>query len=467
MSANGREENTLFDSAVRLRSDIRESNLWQSATGSIGLQHSITPKSKIDFSLDYLYYRNSNPSSYDHSTVDDQHNADIADVSLTKTTPIRFLVAKADYQYDVLPTLKIESGVKITTSQLKNDVFVYRTPNDAWQIDTTLSSRSSVSEKIIAGYISGQWYDPRKVWQIQAGVRYEYTVMSLNTLEQAPLLSRTYGYLFPSLTVTRKMQGDRSAHFGYTRRITRPTYNDIAPYVFFWGRNVFSAGNTGLLPAIAESVNLGYNVNGWTFAIYYTDVANEIAILQPTVSATTGDLMFRAENLKYLRTLGVSASHSVSPAKWWDVQFNLALQLQNAQTAHLLSNRLQELANANLYLVNQWKLPKDFALEISAVYQTKTLSGIARMLPTLSVNAGMQKSLGSRGIIRLSIDDILYYTNWRVKTHTPENNINSYFDYDWHNQFVRISYSRSFGSRGIKSLKAQSGAEEERKRVSN
>ena len=73
------------------------------------------------------------------------------------------------------------------------------------------------------------------------------------------------------------------------------------------------------------------------------------------------------------------------------------------------------LFSVNINVVNQLKLPKDFAAEISVLYQSKSLSGISQFLPLGSLNAGVQKNFGKQGIIRLSMDDILSTNNWRIR----------------------------------------------------
>jgi hypothetical protein len=101
------------------------------------------------------------------------------------------------------------------------------------------------------------------------------------------------------------------------------------------------------------------------------------------------------------------------------------------------------------------------------MYQSRSLSGISQFLPIGSLNAGLQKSFGKKGILRLSMDDILSTNNWKIKTKSPENNLDSYFGYNWHNQFIRLTYTRSFGNTKLRSVKLKSGSEEERRRVAN
>lgn len=120
----------------------------------------------------------------------------------------------------------------------------------------------------------------------------------------------------------------------------------------------------------------------------------------------------------------------------------------------------------NVNIVSAFKFPKDFSIEISGMYQSKALSGISEFQPLGSLNAGIQKSFGKKGVLRLSMDDILNTNYWKIKT-SSVNNLDSYFNYKWHNRFIRLTYTRSLGNNKLQSVKLKSGSEEERNRISN
>jgi len=278
-------------------------------------------------------------------------------------------------------------------------------------------------------------------------------------------VNRKYRNLFPDLSLKKDLDSKKDLQFSYSRRITRPTYNDIAPFVFFWGPTTFSAGNTTLLPAISDAFKVGYHVKRWIISLQFSHSKNEISFFQPETDSLA-NLIYRSQNLKYLNTVGLVNSLSFNMAPWWEVQTNLAAQYLIAQTMHLQNNARIHNYGVNINVINSVKLPKDFAIEISGMYQSKTLWGISEFLAVGSLNAGIQKKLG-KGIFRLSIDDIFNTNNWKLKTNLPANNLNSYFDYDFHTRYARLTYTRSFGNNKLQTIKLKSGAEEEKARVAN
>lgn len=453
------------DSATNTVMNIHESNIWQSAAASIGIHSRINSQSEVGFSVDYLYYKNENPSRYDVDEIYEQQSQNkVSMIDLKKNTPIKFIIAKADYQYRVSPSLSWEVGIKGVGSILDNDVSVQRFEDNVWVNDPAFSSYSTLMEQVASAYISTKW-SAGEEWQINSGIRYEFTHTAISTPSQQNIINRKYGYFFPSLSVSKKLDEERGFSFSYSKRITRPTYNDIAPFVFFWSPNTFSAGNTSLYPAIIDAVTVGYHVKQWMSSLQFSHTVNDITFLQPEADSRSNTLTFRSQNLKYLNSLAFTNAYSFSPARWWEVQSNIMFQYHVVETSHLADNSTLKQFGVNVNVINQFKLPRDFSIEISGMYQSRSLSGISTYLPFGSLNAGIQKDFGSKGILRLSVDDIFNTNNWRISTTSRENNLDTYFEYQWHNRYFRLTYTWGFGNNTLRSVKVKSGSEEERSRV--
>jgi hypothetical protein len=443
--------------------DITETNIWQSATGSIGVQSKVNDKSSIRVTFDYLSYHNENPSRYQNSILDESRPDAASEIDLKKTTPIRFLIGNLDYESTASPSFTWEAGIKAVGSRLSNDVSAQRSTDNVWVPDLAFSSFSILEEQVGAAYVSSKW-TPGSL-EINSGLRYEYTHTNIGSPDQRDLVNRKYGYFFPSFSIKKSFDTEKDFNFSYNRRITRPTYNDIAPYVFFWGPNTFSAGNTSLYPAIADAITAGYHVKQWMTSLQVTHSRNEIVTYQAEQEPGTNNFTYRSQHLKFLNTVAFINYYSMDLFSWWKIQTNVTMQYQVAETSHLPDNATLSMYGINAYMLHQWKLPKSFSIEISGLYQSRALTGISQFLSFGSLNAGVQKNFGIHGILRLSMDDILGTSNWRIKTNSGENNINAQFNYNWHNQFIRLGYTRNFGNNRLKSVKVNSGSEEERMRV--
>jgi hypothetical protein len=453
------------DSTLSSSMAVHESNVWQSASAGVGLLSKVNPKTDLSFNLDYLYYHNNNPSQYDDRFSNHNNANDGSSIDVKKKTPIRFLIATVDYKHVYSPFLTMEAGLKAVTSTLNNNVLVQRLQNNAWVTDSIFTSYSNFHEQVGAGYISATW-QPESQWTINSGLRYEYTHTTIGTPAQKNLVNRKGGNLFPNVSLEKGLTKNQTIELSYSRRINRPTYNDIAPFVIFWGPNSFDGGNTELKAAIADAAKIGYHKNKWVISLQFTHSKNEIDPGEPE-NDSSNNVIYRHQNLKYLNQVALANAWSFKIANWWDVQTNVVAQYLVVQTAHLPVNVQRHNYGLNLNVTNSLKLPKDFAVEISGMYQSTTLLGIIESLSVSSINIGVQKKLG-KGAIRFAVDDIFNENNWKLKMTLPQDkNLNTYFHYDFHSRFARITYTRSFGNSKLKSIKLKSASEEERGRVSN
>ena len=438
---------------------ITESNIWQSATASLGYKTELTRKSTLSVSGDYLYYHNNNPSTYHNEPLSgDNDQEERSSIRLSKETPIYFVSGSADYKYNISKSLSVEAGFKTVTSRLTNDVIARRTIGKVTQKDPEFSSYSSLDESVIAGYTALNFSRPNK-WEFSGGIRYENTNTNIETAGDTDI-KRSFGNFFPSVSFRKPFGNDKELQVSYQKRVVRPTFNDIAPYVFFWGPNTFSSGNTALYPSLIDSWSIGFQRRQWVVSAQYTHSKNEIAPMQPGMEGD--NLVYRSQNLRWQDMLGISNSFSADITKWWQFQAGLTIQHQWVR-AKTMDTSIK-LFNVNTNFTTSFKLPKSFSIEVSGTYQSDMLWGISRFLEFGSLNAALQKKIGPH-TLRVSIDDILYSSAWGTETKLEELQLDSRFDYDWHNQFVRLAYHYNFGNVKLKSVQFQGGASEEKRRV--
>jgi len=220
------------------------------------------------------------------------------------------------------------------------------------------------------------------------------------------------------------------------------------------------------MPAISDALKGGYHAGKWVTSLQFSHTKNEITVWQPEIDGVN-NLTYRSQNLKWLNTLALTNSWSSGITRWWELQANATGLYQVAQAGAVQYSLQFHQWGLNVDMTNSIRLPRDFSVEITASFQSTTRSGIAVYLPAGSLNGGIQKKFGIKGTVRLALDDILNTNNWRIKTYIQEKNLDSYFDYSFHNRFIRLTYSRNFGNNKLKAVKLLSGSEEERRRVNN
>src|SRR6185312_4437606 len=107
-----------------------------------------------------------------------------------------------------------------------------------WVKDSSLSGNHTLNENISAAYTSFNIKPSAKI-SIKAGLRYEFTHSTLGSETQINLVKRDYGKLFPSFFMLHTINDSNSVNFSCSRRIWRPGFSDLAPWVLFLDPKTF------------------------------------------------------------------------------------------------------------------------------------------------------------------------------------------------------------------------------------
>jgi outer membrane receptor protein involved in Fe transport len=449
----------------------QEVNHWRHLMGNLNLNHKLTPSQELSLDMDYLYYYDRNPHHYTNDyTYFEPAETRQEQLDMKKTTPIHLWVSKADYQNNIGEQTKVEAGFKSTISRLQNKVVVQDFIEDSWQPNTEFSQHIRMLENIGAAYVNFNHQLPQQI-KLQTGLRYEYTHTDLSTVDNQPLVSRRYGNLFPSIFASRDVTKKSSLQLSYSRRITRPTYNNLAPFVYFIDPNTFLSGNTNLKPAITDALQATYRFQeSYLLTLGYSYDKTPIVAWQIHLDSATNKQYARAENLKHAHNYSLNFSVPVSLTGWWQIQSNfLGVWINNLGVYDGREVSLQ--GGYGRVNVNQtFKLPKDFSAEVSGFYQTRSPFGISYIKALGALNAGLQKKLAKdKGVFRLSVDDIFWTLRFRILTDQEALNLYSYFNGAFSEpRVVRLTFSRNFGNQKMKAAtRRETSSEEERKRANS
>ena len=446
-----------------------EVNHWTHAMANFNVAHQLSADQAISFDADYLYYHDTNPSDYLNLYRGESGlTVDQRSVRARKETPIRIWVAKMDYSAKLSESIKVEAGIKSAISRFTNDVSIDELEQENWITDPQFSNIHQLQEDIGAAY-STVTAQLTPTLDLVGGLRYEYTNTSLNSRTEKGLVDREYGKLFPNLSLAKKLNEHNKLNISYSRRITRPTFNDMAPFIIFMDPYTFFSGNASIQPAITDAFKFDYVFREFLLSLQYSYDDNAIARYQPSVDEETNIQVFTAQNLNYKKTASLTLSVPVSPFKFWEIQNNLMLFQQGLSAVYKNKEVEAKMISYRINSSHNIRLPYNFAIELTGFYQSPTLFGVAMFNAYGAVNAGIQKKLGQdRGVLSLSISDIFWTNVWSGKTDRAEENLVGNFNYYFEPRDIRLTYSLNFGNKVLKNVrKRKVGSEEERSRVTN
>jgi hypothetical protein len=217
--------------------------------------------------------------------------AEQRDVDTVRGSTMQPALLPSDFQRTRLPTLQtsfvgqldyaqpitgigggmlLETGVKITTRRLDNNftsesatgqAFTTPTEDSRWQIDRDVSNHFVFDERVLAGYATAAGkLGAKNEWTYSAGVRAEITAFASDQRTSGERMARTYWNLFPSASVKYAVSEQESLALGFSRRISRPSAEQLNPFPQFLDPFNLRAGNPFLQPEFTNSLEASYNM---------------------------------------------------------------------------------------------------------------------------------------------------------------------------------------------------------------
>ncbi|MEP6617054.1 MAG: TonB-dependent receptor [Ginsengibacter sp.] len=380
--------------------------------------------------------------------------------------------AKADYIHPMAHDTKVETGFKTSYVSSDNDAKFFDASSGLLQNDTSKTNHFIYDEYNNAGYINVS--KEYKKFNFQAGLRGEQTKLKTYQARGAVHFDSGYFKLFPSAFLNYKINKDQTIGFSLSRRIDRPNYSLLNPFLFLIDVSTYNTGNPALLPQFTWSYELSYTLKNINLALNYShtkDVLN-IAIAKfkdvfPSVQLADSNITVEIPvNLQVQDHYGASVSAPVRIASWWNI-INNADFYYNRFTGNLGGSELNNGSfAADLKTNNTLIWGHGWTSELNATFNSGGRDGYMEVRPQWGISTGVQKSLWkSKGNFRFNMTDI-FWTNLPKATITYPG---KYIE-NWHafreSRIGTISFTYRFGKNTIQAArKRTTGSEEERQRA--
>ncbi|MBB6003626.1 outer membrane beta-barrel protein [Arcicella rosea] len=466
-----------LDTTSRTLGSIR--NNWGNYSTNLNFKHIIDSTGReITTDLDYARYDANNSMKYRTSKYDIQNilrekrNED----GLTGSK-INIYSFKTDLVYPINKTSKFEAGLKTSYVHSGNDMrFDFLVGDANTPVNDPNRTRDFVyKENINAGYVN--YSKEFKKLSVQLGLRVENT-NGQGSLLGKELLKRNYTNLFPSVFFRQKLSKDHQLGYSFSRRIDRPSYEDLNPFLFFLDPYTYSRGNELLQPQYTNAFEVSHTFkDAITTTVNFSrtnGIMTEILEQNNTLKTTNVTKI----NIGYVENLGISFSVPVPITKWWFS--NTYLNLYNnhyvgdipktiINSEGTSTTTLQPLdARATTYQVNmthQFTLPKKYSLELSGWYQSPFVEGQLAGRPMGALSFGIQKKLmKDKATLKLNVNDVFWTNQFRGSF--IFNDIDVQVNSKWESRVIRLNFSYRFGNSKVAAARQRkTGLEDEKGRV--
>ncbi|RYY96893.1 MAG: TonB-dependent receptor, partial [Chitinophagaceae bacterium] len=378
----------------------------------------------------------------------------------------KVLVFQTDYANPLTDKSKLEGGARVQIRDILSDI--------GYNVGGKQSSTYFTNEeRIFALY--GNYSARIKNFGFQLGLRAESST-------NEGVLNRSQSFrtefpvsLFPSLFLSQKLSDYSDLQMNYSRRINRPNFWQLFPFTDYSDSLNISRGNPALVPEFTNSVELSFshqfkNRDNFIASVYFKNTNDLITGYQAPEYDTflKRDVFVNSyinANRSYVTGLELVSRNKIT--KWWDLTSN----------ANFFTSQIDVVGRPDqdpflsyfLKVNNQFRLPKNFSLQLSGDYTSKIISAPGGSNSGGGGRGGMMFGGGggsaAQGFIRpnYGVDAGLRFDFLKDKKATLALNVNDIFrtrKYDAHTeasgfvqdvvrrrdpQIARLSFSFRFG----------------------
>lgn len=364
---------------------------------------------EISANLDYIQYKTKTVQPlisryYDNTGV----LLKVPDTLMGKLPQnINVYSGKIDYTLPLKKGAKFEAGLKASYVKTDNDAQYDSLINGQSIPDINRSNHFVYEENINAAYLN--YSRPlSKKWSGQAGLRFENTVAKGNQLTTGETFTRNYSQLFPTAYLQYAANDKNQFVINYGRRIQRPDYSDLNPFILFVDRYTIQTGNPELAPQFSNNIELTHTYNNFlSTTLNYSATKN---IIQQVVEQdeTTNEGILKYTNIANMHQIGISVNAYKQFNSWWSS--NVYVNGYRNHFKGIVNNDLVSLGvtGVMIQVQEQFKWGKGWGAEVSGFYRSKGLEGVIYIEPFTKIDAGFSKQvLKNKGTIKLNFSDVL------------------------------------------------------------
>ncbi|MES2329546.1 MAG: TonB-dependent receptor [Bacteroidota bacterium] len=417
--------------------------------------------------VDYINYTSGSAQLLTNHFFDIAGNKQSNDEILKGSIPsnINIYSGKLDYSQNIKGNGKFEAGLKSSYVETDNNA-QYANWNNAtsqYVADINRSNHFLYKENINAAYVNMSKQFTKK-WSAQLGLRMENTNIKGNQLSTGQTFDRSYTQIFPTAFIGYTVNQNNQFGLSYGRRIDRPNYQDLNPFIYFLDKYTYQQGNPYINPQFSHNIELNHTYKGMlTTSLGYSITKDIIQDVLEQVDSTHTSYM-KKSNIAKRNNLSLSVSYGAPLTKWWrtniyaNVFYNKFSGIVNGGFIEFDGTSYQ--ANIN----NQFTFNKGWGFELSGFYRSGSVQGVLVANAMGSMNIGISKNImKNKGALRLSVRDVLY--TQQFSGYSKYQNVDLTINQSRDSRVANLSFTYRFSKGKTVAQRKRGGAGDEQNRV--
>ncbi len=375
---------------------------------------------------------------------------------------VNFAAAKADYTLNLRNQMRIETGARYSYVNSDNNLLADSIRNGNWVPDGGRSNHFIYREQIAAAYAT--WSAEHKSSSLQLGLRAEHTQGSGEAITLGQVNKRSYLSLFPTLFFSQKLDTNNMLNFSYGRRIQRPDYQSLNPFVMFVDPYTVFEGNPNLQPSFSHSFELKHSYKQLLFTTLSYRYNKDQAIMVIQQDAATGTTRNISRNGETANQLILNIFIQLQPTSWWSTQ-NYANLIATHAVSHIPGFSYDTKALAGFFNSNHtFSLKHGIKIQTDFYYGIPRKDGLAKIQSEYAWNLGVQKQfLGDRLTVKCNATNII--GTYAYRAHYLGEGLDIRWRNEWEGRRGNRSFSDKFGRQKVKAARDRDISSDEKSRI--
>ncbi|GLB52519.1 TonB-dependent receptor [Neptunitalea chrysea] len=416
-------------------------------------------KDKVNVDVNFVDYTNDNVN--DLYQVG-QSSIDYDNQRYFQNSTYQILTFKGDYKHTLSENFSYMMGAKYSMVDTDSDLQSYtENSTGTFEYQTNQSNRFLVDENILALYtkVSGKVGK----WSYSGGVRWEQSDTKGTSTNPQKTNERNISKIFPSASISREFSEHFGANVSYSYRISRPSYNSLNSFVYYYDPYTYEKGNANLKPEFTHNTQFSLLYDSQPFfSVAYgktSDALFEI-ITQDDTTAEVSRSMINLANREYWN---FSLYAPLNFLKGMDGYVGVIVNYNKYSSDELSPRLYLDNWGTSAFFNVQYTLPWKINAEVFGYYNSSGLEGQIKYDWIANMNAAFsRKFMNEKLKVNVGVGDIL---NRKFMGTVTYSNVDANVVSDWYRRNVYMQLTYSFGNSFKKEKKRTNSSQEEENRI--
>ena len=424
---------------------------WNNSSYNLNFKHEFSKKGQeLTFDADYSSYETQQDMDYFNHFLDKLGQSAAASNLLQSdnSSDVTIKAVKVDYTQPLPSDARLEIGLKSSMVETDNNILFLQSVEEEWQIDPGRTNEFLFQENIHAAYLN--FSKQFKGFNLQLGLRAEYTLSDGHSLTLDQQVKRNYLDWFPSASLSHTLNEHHNLSYTYSRRIDRPTYQDLNPFIYFLDQYTYGKGNPFLQPQYTHSYGISYTFKGkYFFSAGYSNTEDAMTQILEQDDASRTTYQTNA-NLATFKSYSLNFSAPVVLTEWWSARVNATSFLNHFTSPYMETGRIDnQKATYRIHVSNNFTLPGKIQAEVSGYYQSRLVYGMFEIDPQYVLDAGLSLPiLQGKGSLKFNVNDLFNVRRTDVFIQQDNLNLEVRNRYESRRAYLTLSYN--FGNAKVK-----------------